>query len=85
LRQLSDLEQAYTALFSDSAHAVMVLRDLATQTGFMASLPVGTDPDVLTDHNARRAVFGRIYEILVLTASGRRAIAEAFTPAQPEE
>jgi hypothetical protein len=85
LRQLSDIEKAYTALFSDSAHAVMVLRDLATQTGFMVALEIGTDPAVHFDHNARRAVFGRLYDILNLTASGRRAIAEALTPAQPEE
>ena len=86
MRQLSDLEKAYQGLFlGGEANAVAVLRDLASETGFMASLPVGTDPQVLIDHNARRAVFGRIYEILTLTAQGRATLAEALSPAETED
>lgn len=85
MRPLSDLEKAYQGLFLDNANAVAVLRDLASETGFMASLPAGTDPQVLIDHNARRAVFGRIYEILVLTAQGRATLAEALSPAETED
>lgn len=79
------LSKAYAAVFLDSANAVTVLRDLAEATGFMSSLPVGTDPMVLVDHNARRAVFGRIYEILSLTEKGRATLAAALRPAEQEE
>lgn len=85
MRQLSPVEQAYTSLLADSAYAVIVLRDLAGETGFMAALPAGSDPAILTDHNAARRVFGRIYEILSLTPQGRATLAAALSPAEPKE
>ncbi len=83
--ELSATEKAYLGLLTSNSYAVTVLRDLATATGFMASLPLGTDPMILIDHNARRAVFGRIYEILSLTPQGRATLAEALRPAEQEE
>ena len=79
------LTYAYTSVFATTDDGLRVLRDLAEYTGFMASLPIGTDPAVLTDHNARRAVFGRIYEILMTSHAGQRALAEVFRPADDTE
>lgn len=83
--ELSATEKAYLGLLTSNSYAVTVLRDLATATGFMASLPNATDPLILVDHNARRAVFGRIYEILSLTPQGRATLAAALAPAEQEE
>lgn len=82
---LSNLEKAYINLFLGSGYALPVLRDLISETGFMAALPKGADPLILADHNARRAVFGRIYEILSLTPEGRATLAAALAPAEQED
>jgi hypothetical protein len=79
------LTYAYTSIFTETDDGLRVLRDLIAHTGFMSSLPIGTDPAVLADHNARRAVFGRIYEILMTSHAGQRALAEAFRPAENTE
>lgn len=79
----TEVAVAYIDLFS-SANGVMVLRDLAAQTGFMAALPRGADAADLIDHNARRAVFGRLYEILSLTPGGRETLAAALRPDEKE-
>lgn len=85
MRQLSEIEKAYLAVFDNRATVVMVLRDLVGETGFMAALPKGADASILIDHNARRAVFGRIYEILSLTSEGRATLAEAMREAEQKE
>lgn len=77
------LARAYEAVFS-TAHGTMVLRDLAQQCGFMASLPIGASVEMLRDHNTRRAVFGHLYEILSHSVAGRDAIQWAIQP-QDEE
>lgn len=78
------LDQAYEIVFGTPA-GIMVLRDLAAETGFLACMPPGTSTDVLVDHNAARRTFGRIYEILTATEQGREAMAEALRPAATQE
>jgi len=78
-----ELTRAYEAVFS-TAYGAMVLRDLAQQCGFMASLPIGASVEMLRDHNTRRAVFGHLYEILSHSVAGRDAIQWAIKP-QDEE
>ena len=75
-----DLADAYEIAFTTPA-GVQVLRDLISTTGFLASLPIGANSDLMVDHNAMRRTFGRIYEILMATPRGREAVAEAFRPA----
>lgn len=79
-----ELITAYTEVFT-SAYGTMVLRDLAQQCGYAAALPPDADAATLKDHNARRAVFGRLFEILRLSPGGRDAIAWAILPADPQE
>lgn len=76
--------EAYELVFATPA-GIQVLRDLADATGFMASLPVGSSPELMIEHNAGRRFFGRLYEILVLTQRGREAMAEALRPAATQE
>lgn len=78
---MDELTKAYIGLFT-TAFGPVVLRDLMNECGFMASLPPGSDPLILTDHNARRSVFGRIYEILNQHPSGRDALALASRGAE---
>jgi hypothetical protein len=79
-----DVAYAYQQLFNGDL-ALRVLRDLAAQTGFHAALPRGSSPELLIDHNARRAVFGRVYEILGLTSTGRETLEAAFRPSARQE
>lgn len=76
--------EAYEIVFGSPA-GIMVLRDLANETGFLASLPKGTDLSILADHNAARRVFGRIYEILATSQQGAEALAVALRPAATQE
>lgn len=78
------LLEAYDTVFATPA-GILILRDLAEQTGFMSSMPVGTSPEVLIEHNAGRRFFGRLYEILSLTEQGREALAVALSPASTKE
>lgn len=78
---MDDLSKAYIGLFT-TAFGPAVLRDLMHECGFMASLPLGSDPNLLIDHNARRSVFGRIYEILNQHPAGRDALALALHRAE---
>ena len=78
------LPEAYEIAFGSPA-GIMVLRDLAERTGFMASLPIGTAAELLIEHNTGRRFFGRLYEILVTTERGREAMAEALRPAATQE
>ena len=83
--ELSPLEQAVTTTFADGrACGIAVLKHLATITGFLSALPRGADISLLTDHNARRAVFGEIYEILMLSDAGRQVLAEALRPVETQ-
>lgn len=77
-----DLAEAYLTTFL-RPHGQMVLRDLLRSNGFFATLPPGADAMTLADHNARRAVLGRVYEILCLTHDGREALAGAMAPVEP--
>lgn len=79
-----ELARAYQEIFT-TAYGTMVLRDLAAQCGFTAALPRGVDDGTLRDHNARRAIFGRIFEILLLTEGGRDAIAWALMSSEKQE
>lgn len=79
-----ELAEAYAQVFT-SAYGSMVLRDLARQCGFAAALPPDADGAMLKDHNARRAVFGRIYEILRLSPAGRDIIAWALMSTDQQE
>lgn len=76
-----ELARAYHEVFS-TAYGTMVLRDLAQQCGFTSALPAGIEDAMLRDHNAKRAVFGRVFEILRLTSAGRDAIAWAIMPGE---
>lgn len=78
------LLEAYDLAFSTPA-GIAVLRDLAETTGFMSSLPVGAGNDLLIEHNAGRRLFGRLYEILSLTETGREALAVALRPVSTKE
>lgn len=78
------LDKAYAIALTSPA-GIMVLRDLAAATGFMASLPVGASPELLIEHNAGRRFFGRLYEILALSPEGREALAVALSPASTQE
>jgi hypothetical protein len=78
------LDEAYRIAFATPA-GIMVLRDLAQTTGFMSSLPIGTKPEILIEHNAGRRLFGRLFEILALSEDGREALAVALRPAKPQE
>lgn len=78
------LGEAYEIAFGSPA-GIMVLRDLADHTGFMASMPIGTATELLIEHNTGRRFFGRLYEILVTTQRGREAMAEALRPAANQE
>lgn len=78
------LIEAYELAFATPA-GILILRDLAAQTGFMASLPPGSAAEVLIEHNAGRRFFGRLYEILSLTQAGREALAVALSPASTKE
>jgi len=79
-----ELARAYQEVFT-SAYGTMVLRDLAQQCGFTASLPREADDAMLRDHNARRAIFGRVFEILLLAPGGRDAIAWALMSSETRE
>lgn len=78
------LAEAYEIAFGTQA-GIMVLRDLAERTGFMASLPIGSPAELLIEHNTGRRFFGSLYEILVTTERGREAMAEALRPAASQE
>lgn len=78
------LARAYAEVFT-TAYGTMVLRDMAEQCGFTAALPADASDETLRDHNARRAVFGRVFEILRLSSSGRDAIAWAILPSENKE
>lgn len=78
------VEEAYRLVFATPA-GIMVLRDMASETGFMAALPKGADASLLIDHNAVRRVFGRIYEILALSNEGREALVVALRPTTTQE
>lgn len=78
------LLEAYDLTFCTPA-GIAVLRDLSELTGFMSSLPVGASADLLIEHNAGRRFFGRLYEILSLTETGREALAVALSPASTKE
>ena len=79
-----EVARAYAEVFT-TAYGTMVLRDMAGQCGFTAALPADADEAMLRDHNARRAVFGRVFEILRLTPSGRDAIVWAILPGDKQE
>ncbi|CAB5079610.1 hypothetical protein UFOVP143_52 [uncultured Caudovirales phage] len=83
---MADLElpELYELVFGSPA-GIAVLRDLASTTGFMASLPIGTSAELLIEHNTGRRFFGRLYEILVTTERGREAMAEALRPVATQE
>jgi hypothetical protein len=83
--ELTPLEKAVTEAFGDGRGcAIIVLRHLAQITGFLSALPKGADASILVDHNARRAVFGELYEILMLSTAGRQVLAEALRPPETQ-
>jgi hypothetical protein len=77
------IEAYRLALANDTG--VFILRDLAMHVGYLAALPPGADAVTLADHNARRAVFGRVLEILALTDAGRETLARALLPAPAQQ
>lgn len=82
--QALKLIESYDLTFCTPA-GIAVLRDLADRTGFMSSLPVGASSDLLIEHNAGRRFFGRLYEILSFTETGREVLAVALSPAATKE
>ena len=78
-RELTPAERAITnTLANGSADAAVTLRTLAVSTGWNVAAPPGSSEAVLLDHNARRSIFGRIFEVLSLTPAGRQALTEAL-------
>jgi hypothetical protein len=64
------LAQAYRSVFKDgSVDADLVLSDLAEYAGWYKVVDPSAGPYVMTDANARRAVFGRLFHWLRLTSN----------------
>lgn len=71
------LRQAYASVFRGSADAELVLADLANYCGYYKVHSPEVSMSVAFDHNARRAVFGRIFHYLNLSEDERGELAEA--------
>lgn len=72
------LRQAYAAIFDlDEVNAQIVLADLCEYCGYYKVFDPAVSMSVMADHNARRAVFGRIFHFLNLSEDERRELHEA--------
>ena len=69
-------------VFTAGDDGLRALRWLAITSGFHATLPAGSSIEVHIDHNARRSMFGVVYEILNATHEGREALSVAFRPGE---
>lgn len=76
--------EAYEVVFATPG-GIRVLRDLIEVSGFLSVFPTGAEPLTLAHQNGTRALFAHVYAILMSTARGREAIAEALRPAPTKE
>lgn len=70
------LREAYVTVFSGESGQI-VLADLAEYCGYYKVFDPAISMSVMADHNARRAVFGRIFHFLNLSEDERRELHEA--------
>lgn len=71
------LSEAYRHFFSTTA-GQLVLADLGEYTGWNRVCDPSVDGKVLVDHNARRAVYGRILHFIGLTPDEMRELDQAI-------
>ena len=72
------LAMAYRSLFmSGDENAQIVLSDLVDYCSYYSVCATEVSEGVLRDHNARRAVFGRIFHFLNLSPSEMNELANA--------
>lgn len=72
------LREAYASVFNlSSVDAQMVLADLADYCGYYKVFDPAVPMSVMADHNARRAVFGRIFHFTNLSEDERKELHQA--------